>query len=140
MARAKTSRGSWSQRGPDGEEFGGGVGFVLVMRFVAANSHNELTPGTILALDRDLPHSVEGLEESVVLLKLHLAEPRGASRRSTYAGFSTARFRRKWGRTSLLKSSMLRRTLRWSKPARRVQHISWVKPYCSRISSICLTH
>ena len=75
MARAKTSRGSWSQRGPDGEEFGGGVGFVLVMRFVAANSHNELTPGTILALDRDLPHSVEGLEESVVLLKLHLAEP-----------------------------------------------------------------
>lgn len=109
-----------------------------VVRFVAANSHNELTPATILALDRNLPHSGgEAFEESVVLLTTALGQnPRGSSRRSTYAGFSTARSRRKWGRTCLLKSSMLRMTLRWSKPARRVQHISWVKPYCLRISSI----
>jgi len=40
-------------------------GFVL---FVAANSHNELAAGTIVAVDRDVPHRLEALEESVLLL------------------------------------------------------------------------
>jgi len=39
-----------------------------VVRFVAANSDNELTPGTILRLTETFPHSVEALEESVMLL------------------------------------------------------------------------
>jgi quercetin dioxygenase-like cupin family protein len=39
-----------------------------VLRFVAANSHDELAAGTLLAVDRDVPHSVEALEESVLLL------------------------------------------------------------------------
>ena len=36
--------------------------------FVGANAHNELAAGTILAVDRDVPHSVEAREESVLLL------------------------------------------------------------------------
>ena len=39
-----------------------------VVRFVVANSHNELAAGTIVAVDREVPHSVEALEESVLLL------------------------------------------------------------------------
>lgn len=39
-----------------------------VVRFVATNSHNELAAGTLLAVDRDVSHSVEALEESVLLL------------------------------------------------------------------------
>jgi quercetin dioxygenase-like cupin family protein len=39
-----------------------------VVLFVAANSHNELAVGTILAVDRDVPHRLEALEESVLLL------------------------------------------------------------------------
>ena len=39
-----------------------------VVRFVAANSHNELAAGTIVAVDRDVPYSVESLEESALLL------------------------------------------------------------------------
>jgi quercetin dioxygenase-like cupin family protein len=39
-----------------------------LVRIVAANSPNEIATGGILALDREIPHSVEAAEESVLLL------------------------------------------------------------------------
>jgi quercetin dioxygenase-like cupin family protein len=39
-----------------------------LVRIVAANSPNEIATGGILALDREIPHSVEAVEESVLLL------------------------------------------------------------------------
>ncbi len=44
-----------------------------LVHLVAANKPNELTAGSILALDHDVPHSVEALEESVLLLTTALA-------------------------------------------------------------------
>jgi quercetin dioxygenase-like cupin family protein len=41
---------------------------VGVVRFAATNSHNELAAGTIPAVDRDVPHSVDAVDESVLLL------------------------------------------------------------------------
>jgi quercetin dioxygenase-like cupin family protein len=38
------------------------------VRIVAANAPHELGSGAILALDREIPHSVEALEQSVLLL------------------------------------------------------------------------
>lgn len=38
------------------------------VRFVAGSENAELSPGTIAALDREVTHELEALEESVVLL------------------------------------------------------------------------
>jgi len=39
-----------------------------LVRLVAANTPHELAVGGILALDREIPHSVDALEDSVLLL------------------------------------------------------------------------
>lgn len=38
------------------------------VRFVAANTPNELGVGNIIALDREIPHRVEALDDSILLL------------------------------------------------------------------------
>jgi len=38
------------------------------VNFVAANTPNQLVAGTLFALDREVPHSVDALEDSVLLL------------------------------------------------------------------------
>ena len=43
------------------------------VNFVAANTHNQLAAGTLFALDREVPHSVEALEDSILLLTAALA-------------------------------------------------------------------
>ena len=42
------------------------------IRFTAAGSANTLTPGMVCVLDREVPHAVEALEESAILLTASL--------------------------------------------------------------------
>jgi quercetin dioxygenase-like cupin family protein len=42
------------------------------VRFVAAGTPNEVAAGTIFALDREVPHSVDALEDSVLLMTVAL--------------------------------------------------------------------
>jgi quercetin dioxygenase-like cupin family protein len=38
------------------------------VNFIAAGAVNEVRPGSIVALDREIPHSLEAIEDSMVLL------------------------------------------------------------------------
>ncbi len=48
-----------------------------LVKLVAAGAPNEVAAGSMLALDRDLPHSLEALEDSALLLTTALGQSAG---------------------------------------------------------------